>query len=83
MSTIFSHLVNLVLLGLALLCLGLGVYVGAWEWFIGGIIDVVEAVKMDDVPAGMVAIGIAKVVFFEIPIIIGWVLMLMFLQAIK
>lgn len=60
-----------------------GAYVGIWFCFIGGIIDVIDAVKMVDTPAMMVAIGVSKVVFASpigclcalIPIIVGRAIM--------
>lgn len=41
----------------------LGLYAGLWWAFIGGIMDIVAAVQLQDVPPMEVAIGIAKIVF--------------------
>jgi hypothetical protein len=58
--------------GLATILIGIGVglYFGFWWAFIGGIIDVVNAFKADDISALAVALGAAKVVFASA---IGWV----------
>lgn len=60
-----------VLLGLSLILLGavLGLYVGVWVMFVGGIVDIVNAVKLPDVPAMGVAIGAAKIVCAGL---VGW-----------
>jgi hypothetical protein len=50
--------------------IGVGIYFGLWWAFIGGIIDVVTALKSDDISAAAVAFGVAKVVFASL---IGWV----------
>ena len=42
---------------------GFGVYAGLVWAFIGGIIDVIQAVKAVEVEAMAVAIGVAKIVF--------------------
>lgn len=52
-------------LGLILVVCGvvLGLYVGGWVCFVGGIIDVIEAIRADALSAMAVAVGVAKVVF--------------------
>lgn len=48
-----------------LLCIAgiaLGLYVGLWWAFIGGIVDVVNAVKAPEIQSMAIAIGVAKVV---------------------
>lgn len=47
----------------------LGVYAGAWWAFIGGIVDVIGAIRSETLIAMDVAIGIAKVIFAGM---IGW-----------
>jgi uncharacterized membrane protein len=57
----------------------LGVYVGVWVCFVGGIVDVIEQIRAENLEAVAIAWGIAKVVcssFFGflaavIPIIAG------------
>jgi hypothetical protein len=71
----FGILALLVMCALGLTVGGYLVYVGIWDWLIGGIIQIVTAVKMAEVPAAMLATGIAKVIFFEIPIFFGIVAM--------
>lgn len=41
----------------------LGLYVGVWLCFIGGIVDVINAIKAEDIIALDIAIGIGKYVF--------------------
>lgn len=53
--------ISAVLLGIASV-LGL-IYFGVFIMFVGGIIQVVNALKMDDIPAMEVAIGCARVFF--------------------
>jgi uncharacterized membrane protein YcgQ (UPF0703/DUF1980 family) len=72
---IFGILALLVMCGLGLTVGGYLVYIGVWEWLIGGIIQIITAVKMAEISAVMLAIGIAKVIFFEIPIVFGIVAM--------
>jgi hypothetical protein len=59
------------ILGLVL-CLfgvGLGLYTGVWVCFIGGIVDVIEQVRADELDTVIVACGVAKVVFCGLA---GW-----------
>ena len=41
----------------------LAAYVGVWVCFIGGIVDVIEAIRAETLIAMDVAIGVAKVMF--------------------
>ncbi len=41
----------------------IGFYVGGWVCFVGGIIDVIEAIRSTDLVAMDVAIGVIKVMF--------------------
>jgi len=58
-------------IGMALILAGIvcGLYAGVWWAFIGGIINVIEAVRAEELIASHVAIGVAKVVFAGV---IGW-----------
>jgi hypothetical protein len=47
----------------------IGLYVGVWVCFIGGIVDVIGAIRADDLIAMDVAIGTAKVLFAGVA---GW-----------
>tara|TARA_R110000824_G_scaffold526_4_gene3342 strand:+ start:4640 stop:4885 length:246 start_codon:yes stop_codon:yes gene_type:complete len=47
-----------------------GLYVGLWWAFIGGIVNVIEAIRSEELVAMDVAIGVCKIVFAGI---IGWV----------
>jgi len=74
-----------ILSGIVLILGGIafGVYVGFWLMFVGGIIDVINAVKATEIEANEVALGIAKTVFASflcyvaaaIPCFIGYVLL--------
>jgi hypothetical protein len=46
-----------------------GIYAGLWWAFIGGICDVIGAIRADELIAMDVAIGVAKVLFAGL---IGW-----------
>lgn len=48
----------------------LGVYVGVWWAFIGGIVQVVEQIRAPELSAITLAIGVAKIVFSGF---LGWV----------
>lgn len=51
--------------GLLLILTGivLGFYVGVWLFFVGGIIQIIEAIRAEHLITMDVAIGIAKVMF--------------------
>tara|TARA_Y100000310_G_scaffold329890_1_gene400538 strand:- start:516 stop:761 length:246 start_codon:yes stop_codon:yes gene_type:complete len=58
----------------------LGLYVGIWVCFIGGIIDLMEVVQQEDqITASTIAIGVLKIMFASfcgsiaaaIPILVG------------
>jgi hypothetical protein len=50
-------------IGIAMMVAGLalGLYVGLWLCFIGGIVQIVEAVKADPISAMDIAIGIVRI----------------------
>ena len=52
-------------IGIILMLVGVvvGVYAGLWWAFIGGIVDIIHAVRAPDLVAMDIAIGIAKVIF--------------------
>lgn len=53
------------LLGLVMIIGGivLGLYVGVWWAFVGGIVDIIEQIRAPNLSALAVAWGVAKVVF--------------------
>ena len=53
------------ILGIALIVAGviLGVYVGIWVCFVGGIVDVIEQIRAENIEALSIAWGVAKVLF--------------------
>lgn len=57
------------LFGLAFLALG--AYFGIWVMLIGGIVNIVDAIKATPTDGLLIGIGIVKVIFFEMPIIVG------------
>jgi hypothetical protein len=52
-------------LGILLMIAGVafGVYAGLWWAFIGGIVDVISAIRAPELVAMNIAIGVAKVIF--------------------
>jgi len=66
------------ILGLILISVGVvvGLYVGFWWAFIGGITQIVNAVIAPEVIATTVAWGVAKVVFASL---LGWISALVFI----
>lgn len=52
-------------LGLLLIIVGvaLGLYAGLWWAFIGGIVQIVDALKVTPTPAFDIAFGIARIMF--------------------
>ena len=54
----------------------IGVYVGFWLCFVGGIIQVIEAIKADVVVSMDVALGCGRVVF---SVACGWISALIFI----
>jgi hypothetical protein len=60
------------LLGVLMIIVGivLGLYMGVWWAFIGGIVDIITVVKAETMVASTLAIGIAKVIFATA---IGWI----------
>lgn len=69
-STLSSWLYMIAGLVVITIGIGVGIYFGLWWAFIGGIIDVVTALKADDISAAAVAFGVVKVMFASL---IGWV----------
>ena len=41
----------------------IGLYVGVWLMFIGGMLDIVEFIRQDLAPTSTLAWGVAKIVF--------------------
>lgn len=41
----------------------LGLYVGLWLMFIGGIVQIIEAIRAPELVAMSVAIGVVKIIF--------------------
>jgi len=46
-----------------------GLYVGVWVCFIGGIVQVIDAIRAPELSSWLVAVGIAKVFFAGLA---GW-----------
>lgn len=55
-------------IGVILMILGVcvGLYLGIWWAFIGGIVDVIDAAKATEISGVAVALGVAKILFFEL-----------------
>jgi len=60
------------IIGLILMAAGacIGIYVGVWYCFIGGIVDIIESVRATDLSSMSVAIGFVKIMGSSIA---GWV----------
>ena len=43
--------------------IGFGIYVGVWLMFIGGIVQLIEAIRAENLVTMEVAIGVARIVF--------------------
>lgn len=56
---------------LALFLVACGIYFGVWVMLIGGIVQIIDGAKMNPTNATMIAIGIVKCIFFELPIGLG------------
>jgi hypothetical protein len=50
-----------------------GIYLGLHDMLIGGIIEIIESVKMTPIDSHSLTIGIVKAIFFEMPIGIGFI----------
>ncbi len=51
-------------------------YVGLWECLVISIVDIINQCKAPTTDAMVVAVAIFKIIFFEVPLIIGfWVFM--------
>jgi hypothetical protein len=71
-------------LGITLILIGVvtGLYIGLWWAFIGGIVQVINAIRAPEIAPLTIALGIAKIVLASflgcisalIPIVPGWML---------
>lgn len=63
--------------GILLILTGLatGIYFGLWWAFVGGIVDIVNAVTSTPISAMGVAVGVVKMIFASV---IGWVCVAIF-----
>ena len=52
-----------IVLGLSLIVIGLavGIYLGFWVMFIGGIVQIIDAVQIHPVHAGSIALGMLRI----------------------
>lgn len=53
--------------------IALGLYLGVWVMFIGGIVDIIDQIKSPELSAMAVAWGVVKIVFAGF---IGWLVAL-------
>lgn len=68
MNKVFGILI--ILAGIALIALG--VYTGIVGMLIGGIVDIINQIKAPTTDALAIAVAIVKIVFCELPIVIGF-----------
>ena len=65
--------------GVLFLVCGLGgLYIGFVTCLFGGIVELINQIKAPVTEAGPVAWAFIKIVFFEVPIYLGWVLAALF-----
>ena len=60
---VFRYLVGIIVI---LLGIAIGLYVGVWWAFIGGVVRITQQVQSNPIDALLVAYGVAKVVFSAI-----------------
>jgi len=67
-----------IILGLALCIIGVlfGLYIGIWVCFIGGIVQVIEQIRAENLEPLKVALGIARVFFTGLA---GWLSAIIFI----
>jgi hypothetical protein len=58
----------------ALFFVAAGIYAGIWLMLVAGIVQLIEACKATPVPAPEVAWALVKIIFFEMPILVGVIL---------
>lgn len=68
-----------IVLGLSVICGG--IWLGIWHMLIGGIVMVVEACKANPVDSYHVAIGVAKIIFCELPCVVGLLIGILIMKA--
>ena len=61
--------VFILLLGLALMVFG--VWFGFWYCLVGGIVDIINQVKAEEVDSFVLGLAIVRIIFFEAPLAIG------------
>ena len=72
----FRYLLGSFIMLIGAIC---GVYVGVWVLFIGGIIDIVNAIKVQDlVSYSNIGIGIIKMLFGGLG---GWITFILFFMV--
>lgn len=57
-------------LGISICCFG--VYFGLWVCLVGGIVDAINQFKIEQTDPYTIALCIVRIVFFEIPIVLGF-----------
>jgi hypothetical protein len=77
-----NHMKKIIAVIVALTILAAGIYTGVWLMLIGGIVDIIGQIKAPETNPGVLAGGIAKAVFFEVPIAVSfWIDMLLIYAA--
>jgi hypothetical protein len=59
----------LIVIGMLLLAVFGGIYVGFWLMFIGGFVDIIQAIKAPVTEVSVVGFGVLKIIFSAV---IGW-----------
>lgn len=55
---------------MAIVGIALGIYVGVWLMFVGGIVQIINSINPTN---GLgIALGIVRIVFYEVGVLIAW-----------
>ena len=65
------HLYNLLVSTVMFVFIIGGIYLCVWHMLVGGIVDIINQVKAPSTDGEKVAIGILKIIFCEIPLVLG------------
>lgn len=76
-------IINLFCILFALAFIVSGIYLGIFTMLIGGIINIIDGAKMTPVDGHLIAIGVVKAIFFEIPIGVGFMFGILCFKACK
>jgi hypothetical protein len=67
MKKMLSAIVGPVIALFGFALIALGAYTGIWIMLIGGIVDIIEQIKLPAVDSMVIAIAVAKIIFCQVP----------------